>query len=156
MSDLYELAGRLRAGARDAAATALAQRLRDALDAQVARDPRGTAAEYLAMLEQVDGGYEHLEARDLARTYAAMAALRESVVAELVHAGALRDQVADPAAPAAPARRRRRPPRPPASPATAPAAAPGPRPLAEILAELDGLIGLDDREGVRPLPDEPR
>src|SRR5262249_19718423 len=67
MTDLYELAGRLRAGPRDATAAALAERLRDALDAQIAHDPKGAAAEYLAMLEQVDGGYEHLEARNLAR-----------------------------------------------------------------------------------------
>ena len=141
MIDLYELAGRLRAGPRDADATALATRLRDELDAQIARDPKGAAAEYLAMLEQVDGGYEHLEARNLARTYPGMAALRESVVAGLVLAGSLRDQVGDAAAPApatgAPV------PGAPAAPAAVPAAAPaGPRPVDEILAELDGLIGL--------------
>jgi MoxR-like ATPase len=143
MAGLYELAGRLRAGLPDAAATALAERLRDQLDAQIARDPRGAAAEYLAMLEQVDGGYEHLEARNLARTYAGMASLRESVVAELVHTGALRDQVADPAAPVAPAAPTAGavPAASAAGPASPPAAA-GPRPVAEILAELDGLIGL--------------
>ena len=127
MADLYELAGRLRAGPRDAAATALAQRLRDALDAQLARDPRGTAAEYLAMLEQVDGGYEHLEARNLARTYAAMAALRESVVAELVHVGALRDQVAIRPRPRRP-RRAVGPRRLPRRPASSPPPRPLPRP----------------------------
>src|SRR3954469_19431284 len=50
MVDRYELAGRLRSGARDAAATAVANRVRDALDVQIARDPAGKAAEYLSML----------------------------------------------------------------------------------------------------------
>jgi hypothetical protein len=146
MAGLYELAGRLRAGPRDTAAAALAGRLRDALDAESARDPKGTAAEYLATLEQVDGGYEHLEARNLGRTYAGMASLRESVVSELVHTGALRDLVAEVTAPAAP-----RAAAPPAASATAatpapataaPASPAGPRPVDQILAELDGLIGL--------------
>ena len=121
MVDLYELAGRLRRGPRDAAATAIATRVRDALDVQIARDPAGKSDEYLAMLERVDGGYEHLPARNLARTYPGMAALRESVVAELVHLGALRDQVGEAAAPATagpapqcrPARRQPRRPSPP-------------------------------------------
>jgi len=138
MAGLYELAGRLRAGPADAAATALAARLRDELDAQIARAPKGAATEYLAMLEQVDGGYEHLEARNLARTYPGMAALRESVVAGLVLSGPLRDQVGDATAPATGAAAT-----PAASAATAAAAAPtGPRPVDDILAELDGLIGL--------------
>ncbi len=75
---------------------------------QIARDPAGTADEYLAMLERVDGGYEHLPARNLARTYPGMAALRESVVGELVHLGALRDQVGEAAAPDRRRARRRR------------------------------------------------
>ena len=99
MVDLYELAGRLRRGPRDAAATAIATRVRDALDVQIARDPAGKSDEYLAMLERVDGGYEHLPARNLARTYPGMAALRESVVAELVHLGALATRSARPLRP---------------------------------------------------------
>ncbi len=141
MVDLYELAGRLRRGPRDAPATTLAARVRDALDVQIARDPAGKAAEYLAMLERVDGGYEHLEARNLARTYPGMAALRESVIAEQVHVGTLRDQVGEAAAPttAAPGAAAPPPgtvaPSIPASPVTL-------RPLPEILAALDALIGL--------------
>ncbi len=137
MVDLYELAGRLRRGPRDAAATTIAARIRDALDVQIARDPAGKSNEYLAMLERVDGGYEHLPARNLARTYPGMAALRESVVAELVHLGALRDQVGEAAAPTTAA--------PDAAvplAATPPAPAVTLRPIAEILAALDGLIGL--------------
>jgi len=139
MVDLYELAGRLRRGPRDAAATAIATRVRDALDMQIARDPAGKSDEYLAMLERVDGGYEHLPARNLARTYPGMAALRESVVAELVHLGALRDQVGEAAAPTTAIPGTAVPPGP-----VAPAAAPAVtlRPIAEILAALDGLIGL--------------
>jgi Cdc6-like AAA superfamily ATPase len=140
MVDLYELAGRLRRAARDASAMAVATRVRDALDVQVARDPAGKADEYLAMLERVDGGYEHLAARNLARTYPGMAALRESVVAELVHLGALRDQVGEAAAPTTAVPGAVVPHAPPAP------VAPGPavtlRPIAEILAALDGLIGL--------------
>ena len=140
MVDLYELAGRLRRGPRDAAALAVATRLRDALDVAIARDPAGRSAEYLAMLEQVDGGYEHLAARNLARTYPGMAALRESVVAELVHLGALRDQVGEAsgltiAVPGAAV---------PSGSAAPPTPAPTVtlRPIADILAALDGLIGL--------------
>ena len=140
MVDLYELAGRLRRGPRDAAATAIATRVRDALDVQIARDPAGKSDEYLAMLERVDGGYEHLPARNLARTYPGMAALRESVVAELVHLGALHDQVGEAAAPTTAVPGAAVPPGPSAT--AAPAAAVTLRPIAEILAALDGLIGL--------------
>ncbi|MDX6376273.1 MAG: hypothetical protein QOE98_576, partial [Gaiellaceae bacterium] len=140
MVDLYELAGRLRCGARDALATAVATRVRDALDVQIARNPAGKSAEYLAMLERVDGGYEHLEARNLARTYPGMAALRESVIAELVHLGALRDQVGEAAAPTAVGPGAAVPPGPAAPPSPAPAVTL--RPIAEILAAQDGLIGL--------------
>ena len=141
MVDLYELAGRLRRGPRDAPAAAVANRLRDALDVQIARDPAGKAAEYLAMLERVDGGYEHLEARNLARTYPGMAALRESVVAELVHVGVLRDQVGEAAAPVTAGPGAVAPP-PGSTPPVAPAPPVTLRPLADILAALDALIGL--------------
>ena len=140
MVDLYELAGRLRRGPRDAAATAIATRVRDALDVQIARDPAGKSDEYLAMLERVDGGYEHLPARNLARIYPGMAALRESVVAELVHLGALRDQVGEAAAPTTAGPGAAVPPGPAGT--AAPVAAVTLRPIAEILAALDGLIGL--------------
>ncbi len=136
MIGLYELAGLLRQGAADRV-PGLARTLRDAVDAELARDPGGKAAEYLAMLERVDDGYEHLEARNLARTYPGIALLRETVIAEVVERGALRDQVADPAAPvrAPVANDGRRP------AATAPPP-PALRPIDEILTELDELVGL--------------
>ena len=93
------------------------------------------------MLERVDGGYEHLEARNLARTYPGMAALRESVIAELVHVGALRDQVGEAAAPT-PAVPGAVAPPPTATTPAGPPPAVVLRPIAEILAALDALIGL--------------
>jgi hypothetical protein len=130
---LLELAGRLRTGT---AGPALTAGVRAALETELAGTPFGKAAEYAAMLARVDGGYEHLEARDLARTYPGMAALREAIVADVVR----NEHVALPAGPSAtPAR------------GAAPAAH-APRDLDAVLADLDGLIGLETvKEYVRSL-----
>ena len=116
----------------------------------------GKAAEYLSMLERVDGGYEHLEARNLRAHLSGMAALRESVIAELVHVGALRDQVGEAGRADAGRCRARSRCRRPRTTAGRPGAGRGAlRPIAEILAALDALIGLKTAKAYVPVADEP-